>query len=482
MAVRLFVPHPVGMANNGDAQRLFCQINADAGSAPRATAKWMFVRLVYPVAYHLPNCPSYPTTQLIQVGLTSWIHRHVLGMSGALDIRELIVEYCLLVGLVMAAAAWLLNSARPPTRIAVLVALFLVLSEATFADYAGSPYSEVAAHLGLLVLAVAGVAAVCAGRYSRAAFLVAWAAAVYAVGAKNETVTLAIPLGLLLGSRRFEAGRLRGRFGARLVPALCVLSLAATAGWSLASESRDDQHVNFANEMTMTIMPMSGNPGQVAVDLGLPRSFGRYSGSNWWSPQTVVHDPLFHHYQSRFTQPVLVRYLAEHPVMAARIASGGATSYLDFRNPVLGTYPIDSGYAQESQECRDCLLMDVSHAMRWAGFPGILLYWTACAAGAIWLLRTSRPTTRRRGFALVTLTLLACTLLQYATAVYGEGNEVTKHLSVALLAASLAPVWIAAGATQERSRPTPEPDIPQPRPALAARLLAGRAAGQGESA
>jgi hypothetical protein len=48
MAVRLFLPHPVGMANNGDAQRLLCQIDADAGSAPRATAKWMFVRLVTP--------------------------------------------------------------------------------------------------------------------------------------------------------------------------------------------------------------------------------------------------------------------------------------------------------------------------------------------------------------------------------------------------------------------------------------------------
>jgi hypothetical protein len=413
----------------------------------------------------------------------------VFGLSGALDTRELLVEYCLLVGLVTAAVAWLLSSARPLTRVAVLVALFLVVSEATFADYAGSPYSEVAAHVGLLVLAVAAVAAVCKGRYSRAAFLVAWAAAVYAVGAKNETVTLAIPLGLLLGSRRFEVGRLRGRFGARLVPALCVLSLVATAAWSLTSESPDDRHVNFANEMTMTIMPLSGDPGQVAVDLGLPRSFGRYSGTNWWAAQAVVHDPLFHDYESRFTQSVLLRYLAEHPVMAARIASDGAMSYLDFRNGVLGTYPIDSGYAPESQECRDCLLMDVSHAMQWSGFAGILAYWTACAAAAIWLLRTSRPATRRRAFALVTLSLLASTLLQYATAVYGEGNEVTKHLSVALFAASLAPVWIAAGTTQQRSRPTPKPEpdtdtdteVPQPRPALASRLLAGRAAGSGRA-
>jgi hypothetical protein len=48
--------------------------------------------------------------------------------------------------------------------------------------------------------------------------------------------------------------------------------------------------------------------------------------------------------------------------------------------------------------------------------------------------------------------LLGCTLAQYVTAVYGEGNEVTKHLVVALFAACLVPVWLAAGAVQERSR------------------------------
>jgi hypothetical protein len=475
VAARLFVPQPVGMANNGDAQRLICQIGGDADAAPALTAKWAYVRLDYPVKHLASACEQYPTTHFLQVGLTSWVHRHVLGLSGVLDVRELMAEYCLLVGLVIAAVAWLLRSIRPLARVAVLVALFLVLSEATFADYAGSPYSEAAAHYGILMLAVAAVVAVRAGRLSRIAYLVAWAAAVLAVGAKNETITLAVPLGLLLASRRFEAGRLRGPFGSRLVPLLCLLSLAFTAGWNLANEPAADHEVNFANELTMTLMPVSGDPGQVAVDLGLPRSFGRYGGTNWWSPHPVEQDPLFPRYKSRFSQPVLARYLATHPVLATRVLSGGAAAYLAFRNSYVGTYPMDAGYAPQAQECRDCVLMDISHAMRWSGFPGILLYWSACAAGAVWLVRTSRPATLRRGFALVTLTLLGCTLVQYATAVFGEGNEVTKHMSVALFAAALAPVWIAAGALQERAQSTAA-DVPTLRPARAPRLLAGRTA------
>ena len=82
-------------------------------------------------------------------------------------------------------------------------------------------------------------------------------------------------------------------------------------------------------------------------------------------------------------------------------------------------------------------------------------YWPtgrpAGLAGSARLIRTGSPNSRRRGFGLVTLTLLGCTVVQYATAVYGEGNEVTKHLAVALFTATLTPVWIAAGALMPRS-------------------------------
>lgn len=100
--------------------------------------------------------------------------------------------------------------------------------------------------------------------------------------------------------------------------------------------------------------------------------------------------------------------------------------------------------------------MDVSRAMRWSGLAGVLAYWTACLAGAGLLLRRSRRGDRRHGFALVALVLTGCTVIQYVTAVYGEGNEVIKHMVIALFTASIAPIWLLAGAlcTSPRAGPS----------------------------
>jgi hypothetical protein len=454
MAARLLLPVPVGMANNGDAVRLMCQIGANSHSPPWPTAQLSFVRFWYPflTGSSAPPCLHYPTTQLFQVWLTAWVHQHVLGLPGAIDMRELIIEYCLLVGAVMAIAARLVAVLRPAARILILIMLFLVLSEATFADYAASPYTESAALYGLLVFAVAAVAVAARTRWYRAAFMLAWASAVLAVGAKTETTTLALPLALFLGTRRYPAGSGRGLSGGRLIPGLCVLTLALTAYWSLTRQPLNDGRANAGNELTMTIMQMFPDAGDAAAGLGLPRAFGRYSGSTWWSAHPIEDDPAYPRYASRFTQANLAGYLAGHPGLTARIFASGARPYLTFRNTNLGSYPIGSGHVPRSQECRDCLLMDVSRAMRWTGLAGVLAYWTACVVGAILLMRRSRRGDRRRGFALVALVLIGCTVIQYVTAVYGEGNEVIKHLVIALFTASLAPIWLLAGALHQARR------------------------------
>jgi hypothetical protein len=442
MAVRQLAVTPVGMANNGDASRLMCKIGANSGGPPAGSARWDFVRFLYTEVPEGTRCLPYRTSQYLQLELSTWVH-DLLGLPGVLDMRIVVVQDCLLVGAAVGALVWLLRGARWWARVAVPTALFLVLADATFAGYAASPFSEPAAFIGLVVFALAGVAAV-GGEHRRTTFLVATAGAALAITAKMSTITLVAPLALFLLTRRLPLGRVRA--SVLVLPAVAAASLTAATVWVSGEEPELYKKINVTNTLTMTIMPLSGDPARVAADLGLPAELGRFSGSHWWSPRPMHRDPLFAAHVDLVTRENLAGYLLDHPRMVARMITAGADDYFAYRVDYLGSYGEFSGRPPGSQECRLCLLPTVSRAFAWSGFAGVVTYWLLCLVAALLLGRRSAPGTLRRGFALVTVALVGVAVVQYLTSVFGEGNEITKHLSVALLAATLAPVWLLAGA------------------------------------
>src|SRR2546423_15310984 len=175
--------------------------------------------------------PIRPPWFCLPAWLAAEIHQHVLGLTGAIDLRELVVEYCVVVGFVIWGAARLVRGLRVLPQAAVLGGLFLILAEATFADYANSPYTETMALWGLAVFAVAGVAAMTKGPAQHAAYVIAWLSALFAVGAKVETLTLVVPLGVFFAVRKMEWGRLSGGRRSRVIPMLAVASLLGMAMW-----------------------------------------------------------------------------------------------------------------------------------------------------------------------------------------------------------------------------------------------------------
>lgn len=451
MGLRLLLPVPVGLANNGDGARLMCQVGAAANGPPAGSAQWYFVRLHYPAADPNEYCGPYRTAQLLQLRLTAWLHS-VLGLPGALDMRLLIIEDSLLIGIALGAMAWLLRRMRLTFRLLLLAGTFAVVGDATFADYAASPYSDPAALIGLLGVALAAVAAT-AGRRRGGALLLATLAATLAVAAKPSTATLALPLAGLLAAHRLDLGRLRGRLGSRVLPAAgaCVVLLAAV--WVTSSEAEWYEKVNVSNVVTKKVMPLSSDPGMVAADLGLPATFGRYSGTDWWSAQPIQSDPGYASHEDLISRRNLAGYLLDHPATTGAMLSDAASDYFAFRPDYLGTYTQESGARAGAQECRLCLLPALFHAAGFGGFPGLVTLWLLGTAAAIALIRRSRPGTTRRGFAQVALALVGCTAVQYVTAVFGDGVETTKHLAVGLFAVALMLVWLLAAALAERATP-----------------------------
>lgn len=442
MAIRLLIPVPVGMADNNDGSRLLCQVGADARVVHNAAVPfWRYVVENYPAVASHHKCEPYPSTMLLPAWIAAAIHRHVLGLHGAIDLRELVVEYCVIVGCVVWAAARLVRGMRILPQVVVLGALFVILAEATFADYANSPYTETAAIWGLAVFAVAGVAAMTDHRASRPAYLIAWLSALFVVGAKVETLTLVVPFAVF-----FTCVKPAWRPG-RAVPALVVVSLVAMAGWQAGvfGGGPRDQQTNVRNELTMTLMPLSDDPGTVATGLGLPHSLGIYSGTSIWSDRPIQQDPAFD--PSRVTIARLGGYLATHPRLSARVLASGSGPFLrSFRTGYyIGDYTkADSLGRPQREDHRVAIVSWAANHFAWLGFGGIVAYWTLCCAAAIMLLRRGTKRSMRRAFATVSLLFSVSSVLQYLTAVFGEGNEVTKHLVISLFCATLAPLWIFA--------------------------------------
>jgi hypothetical protein len=197
MAVRLFAGGPVGLANNGDGPRVMCPIGGATDVPPAGADFFSFARFFVPSLPPGSVCGPYRTTQDLQLRITAWVHRHVLGLAGAIDMREVMVEDCVLVGIALGALTALLARAATWVRLVVPVAAFLVLADATFADYAASPYSEPAALIGLVCVAISAVV-VMSGHRRRLALPLVTLGAVLAVGAKAQTITLAAPIVLFL--------------------------------------------------------------------------------------------------------------------------------------------------------------------------------------------------------------------------------------------------------------------------------------------
>lgn len=464
MAIRLLIPVPVGMADNNDGSRLLCLVGADARVVHTpAVPFWRYMVENYPAVAPHQHCESYPSTMLLPAWLAAGIHRYVLGLPGAIDLRELAVEYCVIVGFVMWGASRLVRRLPILPRAVVLGSLFLILAEATFADYANSPYTETAAIWGLAVFAVAGVAAMVEHRMRRAAYVTAWLSALFVVGAKVETLTLVVPFAVFFACRSVKWRRVldRGRRD-RLIRVLVVVSLAAMAMWQggVFGDGPRDQQTNVRNELTMTLMPLSDDPGAVAAGLGLPHSFGTYSGTSIWSDHPMQQDPAFH--SSRVTLVRLGGYLATHPRLSARILASGSGPYLSkFRTGYyIGNYTkADSRGEPQREDHRVAVVSWLANHLAWVGFGGIVAFWIACIAVAMTFRRRSDEDSLRRAFATVSLLLAVGSVSQYLTAVFGEGNEVTKHLAISLFCATLTPVWLFAAGFASRAMPADSPDV-----------------------
>lgn len=465
IALRMFVPGPVGMADNGDGARLMCHF----GVVPSSGTSWAdlytnHATFVYhPSARAHQDCHDYRSSSAWLMRLA----RHITGWTGhpgSIDLRALMVLYCVFVALLVAAVVHLFRH-RPRMQVAAAVGLILVAGDSAVADYIGSPFTETAGLVGLLGIAVSAVyiARRDAHGWSRALWLLVFTlAAVLAVSAKVQTSTIAVPIaGLLvwLLVRRMPDVTRSNQVIWRVLVATSLVAVCVIAKQTYSDNPKDFATINPTEVIFVGILGHSSNPAGDLEEMGLPASLAKYAGQSWWVRDPPQQDPEFAKVKDQMTYETAARFLAKHPGRAVSIADTGAKDFWEARPDYIGNYPVGAAPGR-AQECRICILSKIMQAQRpRLALLGLGFLAVATAVASILLLR--RTDRRGTGHALAVTALLfdAIFVTQFVTTVYGEATENTKHLAFAILAGMLSGylLVLAALAKQPALEPAAKP-------------------------
>ncbi|MBV6696111.1 hypothetical protein [Kitasatospora aureofaciens] len=459
MAVRLFVPGPIGMADNGDAGVRMCALDlivrVDHGSVPflkyanfgyaKAAPYICSPDQTYRGSGELLLRPAKPLTRM-------------LGLPGVLDLRALAVLFCLIVGAAFAVfAAALRGSLR--ARLLVCAALFVVVGDTTFAGYAASPYSELAGLAGLLI-ATAGATHLGGSPRTRFCGLAVFTAgAVLAVGSKVQSATMAVPFLALLCFTKVPLGRAAGRIASRVLPLLAAAAVVASGLFAMEVSPAEFRVMNPTEMIFVGLLGTSSSPAAAAADLGLPESFAQYAGKSWWADHPPQRDPAWPTVRDRMTYRNIAGFLATHPGVTLRLAAHSMEDFGAAYPSYLGSYPASAGLPPTARESR---LAVYGSLLRDVGGGLLVLVLGIGAAGIAWVRRV-RDNPRRRAFVATMLCLAGVTAVQFLTATYGEAIEGTKHLVFAIFGAGLVLVMTATAAFCTPA-PTARPAGPLPTP------------------
>ncbi|HEU5427537.1 MAG TPA: glycosyltransferase 87 family protein [Actinocrinis sp.] len=437
LGIRVYYPVPVGLADNSDGARLLCQIRAAPAGGWHNSAYWLYLRLVY---YHdgKPCTQAYTSSQLLVVKAARQLTALFFD-DRILDLRFVAIINLLLwsgaVALIFAAAP-----GRRPARYGLAAGILAVLCDSIFADYIISPYSEPAAVTGTLYVIAGALWLRKATRSSIVGTAIFIFGGVFLCTAKTQSIgaLAAIALLLALVPLGWAAGwRLSRRLAAKAV-ILSVIALVVAAyppkavPGGLAAETR-------FNLVFAEILPLDGHPARDIQLLGYPAAAVHYDHQPIWCVRIYdpTHAPLANQIERQISYTDIASFLLKEPTAALRVLEHSSTAGFFKPQPTAVHCPdLNTRMGDYTESAHEGIAFDrrfvpLSLALTVAGktgFPGLVLLWVGCLAVAI----TAR---RRKVLApLADLVLFAGCLgvIQFITAAFGDGVDITKHMNLAV--------------------------------------------------
>jgi hypothetical protein len=423
----LFVPPFVGVANNGDFERIMGTVGL-ADAVPDESPADRYFRYFHRT-YKLQGLGlgGYVSSE-IPVVLAATLLNRLLYSSHTFDIRFLGAVYAVLF---LTALHALLRALRPAPAAAraALAALFIpVFCDIGYVAYYHSLFGEPAI-LAFLLLTV-GLAlglARSAGRPSAALLAAFFASAACLAAAKTQTA----PVGLLLALLGCRFRRLRGdrRWRRTWLWGTALLTLAA-AGIYVAAP-KEFKAINQYQSVFNGVLHGSADPARDLGELGIDPRLAVLAGTNYFTerPPIAPDDPLMAPmFYDRISHLRIALFYMAHPARLLDNLRCVADNAMMIRPAYLGNYERSAAFAPGTLSMKFAWWSEWKKTALPHSLTFFALFFGGCAALLAFYRRRSQPLPVR----LAAETLLAVELIAacaFLTPLIGDGlSDIGKHL------------------------------------------------------
>lgn len=333
LASQLFVQPVVGLADNGDYERIMGYAGFQHTTADPAERYYTFFRARYAVVAPGWFRGGYHSSETLLAFAARWAHR-LLGGGPIFDIQVLgaihVALFLLALGGILRACRGLAVS----TQLAAAALLVFFFTDVGYAAPFNSFYSQTSSLIFLLLTAAAAAEGVQRGGLAGTTLLAYFAAALLFTASKPQEAPSALVLaayGLRLAA---PAPRRAWR---RLAAALAVL-MCAFAVWYSRHTPRTLRAATTYQIVFDDLLAHSPDPKSDAAALDLDPDWMRLAGTNPYAPDSPLLDPGF---QERFLERIgyrrLLGFYALHPGrLADRVERAGEHAWA--LRPRLGNF------------------------------------------------------------------------------------------------------------------------------------------------
>jgi hypothetical protein len=163
--------------------------------------------------------------------------------------------------------------------------------------------------------------------------------------------------------------------------------------------------------------------------LGLPASWSKYAGHDFWDKISVRHDPLYFRYAGRLTDVNIAQFLLAHPSSIIGVGQHAAILAQHFRVTTLGNYSPSAGHPPSATETRVGVVTWLMHLLPpgW-GLRWLIPLWAAMAAVALISLLLQRDRAWHRDGAILVLCMTGCAVAAFIPPAYFAGISTTRHM------------------------------------------------------